>query len=443
MNQLFETDDRPRPNPYYAWYVVAVLTSLYILSFIDRTIIVLLIEPIKRDLGLSDTQISLLYGFAFAVFYTFLGVPIARLADRRSRRVIVAIGVAFWSLMTALCGASKNFVQLFAARVGVGVGEAALSPAAYSMISDYFPPDRRARALSVYTMGVYLGAGTAMLLGSFIIGWMREVPELNLPLVGPIRSWQLMFYAVGLPGLLFALLALTIREPERRESSTGAQNVGLREALAYFVGRWRFYIVFCAGMACIVMYTYSLTAWVPSFLIRSFGWDAARAGRYFGTVLLVFPTIGVLAGGWISSYREQRGDTTINVRMAMISLGGMLVPAAFMTLVDSPFLSLLILALIKIIAGLPLGLAVAALHSVTPNQLRAQSVALYLFTINIIGLGLGPLLVALLTDHVFRDESALRFSMAIVGVGACVIGLLLTRYSVTHYERLRNNVSTH
>ncbi len=430
----------PWPNAAYSWYVVILLMVLYMFSFIDRTIIVLLIEPIKRDLQLSDTHISLLYGFAFAVFYTFLGIPIARLADYRNRRNIIAVGVAIWSVMTALCGVSKTFGQLFAARVGVGVGEAALSPAAYSMISDYFPEEKRAKAMSVYTMGLYLGAGLAVLLGGAVIALVEDVPTVSLPLIGVLYSWQLVFVVVGLPGLLFSLLMFTVKEPLRRGvSAQQTQRESLRTALGYFLQRWRFYIVFCCGMACLVMYSYSLTAWTPSYFIRTFGWDVPTVSLNYGLVLVIFGPAGILTGGWVASRMAARGDPFINVRMAIIAFGALLLPATFMTLVDNAYLSLAILAIVKFLSGLPLGIAVAALHEVTPNRLRAQSAAIYFFLINILGLGLGPLLVALLTDYVFRDEADLRYSLAIVGSGACIAGLLLVSYSFKEFKRLKTS----
>ncbi len=428
----------PWPNSRYAWYVVILLMVLYMFSFIDRTIIVLLIEPIKRDLQLTDTHISLLYGFAFAVFYTFLGIPIARLADYRNRRTIIAVGVAIWSVMTAVCGLSKNFLQLFAARVGVGVGEAALSPAAYSMISDYFPEEKRAKAMSVYTMGLYLGAGMAVLLGGAIIGLVEGMPTISLPLVGTLYSWQLVFVAVGVPGLLLSLLMFTVKEPLRRGvSAQQPQQESLRAALGYFLQRWRFYIVFCCGMACLVMYSYSLTAWTPSYFIRTFGWDIPTVSRNYGLVLIIFGPAGILTGGWVASRLAARGDSFINVRMAIVTFGALLLPATFMTLVDSAYLSLAITASVKFLGGLPLGVAVAALHEVTPNRLRAQAAAIYFFIINILGLGVGPLLVALLTDYVFRNEADLRYSLAIVGFGACIAGLILVSYSFKEFKRLK------
>ncbi|MGI9295671.1 MAG: MFS transporter, partial [Pseudomonadales bacterium] len=246
------------PDPAYAWYVTLLMMVLYMFSFLDRTIIVLLVEPIKRDLHITDTQISLLYGFAFAIFYTFLGIPIARLADYKNRRTIIAFGVLIWSAMTALCGLARNFGHLFAARVGVGVGEAALSPAAYSLIADSFPEEKRAKAMSVYTMGLYLGVGLALVLGGLVIDFFEQAGTVTLPLVGELYSWQLTFVAVGAPGLLFFLLMMTVREPTRKGiAATNDAPIPLRDAMGWFTTRWRFYLSFYAAMAFLTMYSYS------------------------------------------------------------------------------------------------------------------------------------------------------------------------------------------
>ena len=435
------------PSPRRAWSMVSLLTILYIFSFLDRTIIVLLIEPIKADLGLSDTQISLLYGFAFALFYTFLGIPIARLADRRSRRTIIMVGVAIWSVMTAICGITRNFGQLFAARIGVGVGEAALSPAAYSLISDSFPPAERARAMSVYTMGLYLGVGFSLLLGGVVIEWIGATGSIELPIVGEIRAWQVTFIAVGLPGLLLAGLMMTVREPVRQElglaqANTEVDQVSLRDSFEWFAKRWRFYIVFCGAMSCLVLYSYSLTAWTPSFFIRTHDWTSLEVSRYYGLVVLIFGPTGILFGGWWASRRARRGDIVANVRVAVVCFALLVVPAGAMTLLDDPNHTLVLMAVVKFVSGLPLGIAVAAMHEVTPNRLRAQAVGLYMFTINLIGLGFGPTAVALLTDYLFGDPQMLRYSMAIVGSISCFIGLLLTLYAQKHFRKQKTSYAS-
>ena len=202
-------------HPAYAWYVVAVLMLAYVCSFVDRQVLALMVPAVRRDLGISDTQMSLLMGLSFALFYSILGLPIGRLADRSSRRRIIVWGIAVWSVMTALCGAARNYWQLFLARMGVGVGEAALSPPAYSLIADYFPKDRLGTAIGVYSLGIYLGSGLAMMLGGWVTGRVAAAAMWTLPLIGEVRPWQAVFFVIGLPGLLLALWVGTLREPAR------------------------------------------------------------------------------------------------------------------------------------------------------------------------------------------------------------------------------------
>ncbi|MFK8019553.1 MAG: spinster family MFS transporter [Pseudomonadales bacterium] len=431
------------PKPAYAWYMTILLMFLYMFSFLDRTIIVLLIEPIKRDLHLTDTDVSLLYGFAFAVFYTLMGIPIARLADTKNRGKIIAAGVLFWSLMTAFCGLAKNFTMLFAARVGVGVGEATLSPAAYSLISDSFPEEKRAKAMSVYTMGLFMGAGLALLLGGQVIGWVEQIGTVTLPIIGEIYGWQLTFIAVGAPGIVFFLLALALREPPRQGVTAGnTQGVPLKEVMTWFAQRKRFYLSFYLAMAFLTLYSYSLSAWTPSFFIRTHDWTIMQVSQNYGLVYLLFGPAGIFAGGWIASRRAMRGDPVASARMAVISSAGLLIPAATMTMMDSAWSSLGIIAIIKFVSGLPLGVAMAAVHEITPNRLRAQAVAIYLFTVNIIGLGTGPTIVALITDYGFGDPLALRYSLAIVGVIACALALVLSVYAMGQLRLLKQELAS-
>ncbi len=212
--------DPPYPSAKYSWYVVTVLMLAYVFAFLDRQIIALLVDPIKRDIGVTDFQMSLLLGPAFAFFYVTLGIPVGRLADRRSRRTIIGIGIAIWSVMTAACGLAKTFTHLFLARIGVGVGEATLQPCATSVISDYFPREKRGRAISVYSMVLGIGAGLAFVLGGQVVAAVIDGPSIALPLIGEIYNWQIVFLIVGLPGLLVAGLMFTVKEPHRRDRIT-------------------------------------------------------------------------------------------------------------------------------------------------------------------------------------------------------------------------------
>ena len=411
--------DTGYPSAKRAWFAVFVLIILYVFSYIDRTILTLLVGPIRQDLQITDTQVSLLHGLAFALFYTLLGFPIGRLVDSRHRITIISIGVFIWSVMTAACGFAKTFWQLFAVRMGVGVGEAALSPAAYSIISDYFPPQKLSRALSTYVMGSYLGMALAYLIGGGVITALQGLPELHLPLVGPMKAWRLAFLIVGLPGLLLGLLIWTVREPKRRGAlqKGGAQvrSVPLREVLSYMgLHRWTYAAHFLA-FGVLALLINGMALWTPTFLIRVHGWSVGDAGAVYGVMIGIFGGSGVVAGGWFSDHLQKRGVRSACFIAAAVGSGLAIVPTALMPLMHSNVGVLALMAPALFFGSFPFGLAISAIQQITPNQLRGQVSAIYLFFSNLLGIGTGPLLVALVTDYVFRSDAALGYSMSLVG----------------------------
>lgn len=421
------TESQNWPSPRYAWFVVFVLMGLYLFSFVDRMIIALLVTPIKADLGLSDTDVGLLYGLAFALFYTFVGVFIARLADTWNRVHLISIGVLLWGLATAACGLAGSFATLFAARVAVGVGEAALSPAAYSLISDYFPASKRPRAMSVYTMGMYLGVGVALLAGGAVVRMVGESSGLMLPILGPTQPWQLVFFVVGLPGIVFfVLVRLFLREPKRRE--VGTESPDFAAFIRFFRARQSLYLRHYFGFAFLVLYSYSFAAWTPAFLVRAFGMSAGEAGIKLGIIILLTAPAGVFFGSVLAQRMQQKHPADASLRVGFFAAFAAIVPAVAFPLTSSPWLALALLGVTQFIISLPFGVAPAALHEVTPNQFRGQVIAVYLFVINIIGLGLGPLLVGLLNDHVFTQQGGVGHSM--IGMAAFFMplsGLLIIR----------------
>ena len=407
------------PDPAYAWYVVGILFLAYTISFVDRQIMSLLIEPIKRDLEINDTQISLLHGFAFVIFYTTLGIPLGRLADRKNRKAIISAGIFVWSFMTAVCGLAKNFWPLFLARIGVGVGEACLSPAAYSMISDYFPKEKRGVAISLYSMGIFFGAGLAYIAGGLVVQLAAGSHEIILPVVGQVRSWQLTFFIVGIPGLAVVALMATVREPFRRDlmvSGTGSSHISIAETVSYFLGHWKTYVTLIVGFSLMATLSYGFFTWVPSMFIRTFGWTASEIGFAFGCIVMTFGTGGIFFGGYIAEKIRARGAADAYLRVAMFGGIGVTLCGVSATLVPAPELSLLLLCPTVFCLGLPTGTGPAALNFMTPNQMRGQGIAIFYFVLNLMGLGLGPTTVAVFTDYVFRDEMALRYSLAIFSV---------------------------
>lgn len=417
-----------------AWGTLGVLVLAYTVSFVDRTILSLLIPAIQADLAISDTQASLLAGFAFAVFYTVMGIPLGRLADRWHRRNLIGLGITVWCLMTAACGLARNFWQLFFARVGVGVGEAALSPAAYSMIADLFPRHLLGRAIAVYSVGLPVGSGLALLIGGVVIGWVADLPPVVLPGVGTLAPWQLTFLLVGLPGLLVAGLVMLVREPPRRDR-VAEPGTSAAPGLLAFLGRNRRVLLHhFGGLSLLVVVVYGSTAWIPTFFMRSHGWDAADIGLAYGLVFITCGTAGLLAGGQLADYWWRRGRLDGHLRVVLLSVAGMTPCFAAMALVPSPAVALGLLAAATFLSSLHGGVAGAALQLFTPNELRGQMTAVYFFIANLVGLGLGPTAVALITDVVFADQQAIGASIAWLALTAGPLSVVLLATGLRHYR---------
>ena len=429
----------PWPRPAYSWYVVAILLLAYTLSFVDRMILSLLVAPIRAALDISDTQVSLLIGLAFALFYTLLGLPLAWIADRYNRRNLIVAGIAVWSVMTAGCGFAGSYASLFAARMGVGVGEATLSPAAYSMLSDYFPRDRLARAMAVYSIGVPLGSGVAMILGSFVVQAVLSAPTVDVPFYGPMDAWRLIFVWVAAPGILVALLMLTVREPLRRGRRAaammpGASAAGAPGLVAHIGGQRAALGALFGGMSLIGLVMYGAIAWIPTFFARSYGMDVAQAGLWFGVIMAVGGAVGLIAGGALADrlFAKGVGDAHLRVMRLSILLGGP--PLTAMALMPDPALAFAMLALAFPCLTMH-GVGGVALQLITPNEYRARMTAIYFFVVNLVGLGFGPMLIALLTDNLFQDESALRYSIAIVTAAALPLAAIILTWGFKGYAR--------
>ncbi|TAF65831.1 MAG: MFS transporter [Cytophagales bacterium] len=425
-------ENTQKPSLRYAWYVVFILMLAYVSSFVDRQILSLLVKPIKRDMHLSDTEMSLLMGLSFAIFYTLLGIPIGRWADRGNRRQIIMLGIAVWSVMTALCGITKNYFQLFLARVGVGVGEAALTPAAYSMISDYFPKEKLAFALSVYSMGIYIGSGLALMVAGLAFQLASVQTTWELPLVGSIYPWQMVFFIIGLPGLLISLLIFTIREPIRTQkrmikTESGesiAAQVSLKEVLTYINANRQSFLGISLGLACTSLAGYATSAWYPTVLQRVFGWSEVASGFSYGLMVAVFATTGAGVGGSLADKFKKKGNPNANIRICMIAATGVVLSAPLFLLMPTGALSVAFVGLPSFFTGFPIGAAAAAIQEMMPNQMRALASAIYFFILNIIAISLGPMFTALLTDYWFANENMVHYSLLIVAIFANIAALI-------------------
>ncbi|MEM9530914.1 MAG: MFS transporter [Pseudomonadota bacterium] len=422
-----QTADAGYPARGYAWYVVSLLIVAYIVAFIDRGILALLVNPIKAQLGLTDVQMSWLMGPAFGIFYATLGIPIAIIADRRSRRNIIVIGVALWSLATAACGLAWSYASLFVARMMVGVGEATLTPCAYSIIPDYFPRKAALRAVGLYTIGQSIGAGLAFLAGGQVIILVSRSASVAWPIVGPLQPWQMVFVILGVLGLALAAVMLTIREPTRRGFATeaagsGRKTVPLAATVAFLTSRWRAFAGIFIGNSVVTTIGYSYF-WLPTVFERTWQLDAAQTGVYYGLVLAIGGPLGVITGSRLAETLYARGRSEAPYLVFAASILGTLPFAVWLPLASSAAVA--IIALIPVIFGLAVASATssAALVHIAPAEFRAQISALYLLVISLAGLFLGPPSVAALTDYVFQDESMIRYSLLIVTCGIGPIGL--------------------
>lgn len=395
-------------NSRRAWWTVAVLTVAYTFAFIDRQVINLLVAPIRRDLAISDTQMSLLMGLSFAVFYTSFGVLIGRFADRASRRALAAGGFVLWSAMTAACGLATSYEELLLARIGVGIGEAALSPAAYSMLADLFPRERRSTALGVYSSGIYVGSGLATFLG----GSLRTAGQgdpVALPLLGVVAPWQAVFVVLGVAGMAAAALFLFVREPAR---SAPPERQPWRALAGHYRENARSLWTHHAGFALLSLAGYATAAWIPALLERNRGWSPAQIAQVYGPILAIAGISGVIAGGRIADRLKRRGTPDANLRVG-IAAALLCAPLGLaFPLASDPILCAVLLAAFTLASSLPWGVAAAALADSVPDRLRGQVSAVYLFAINAIGLGLGPTMIALFTDRVFGRDDALYLSLA-------------------------------
>ena len=422
-------------NHTYAWYVVVVLMIAYTVSFIDRQILSLMVGPIRADLNISDSGFGLLSGFAFALFYTIMGIPLGRYADNHSRSKLIIVGIFFWSLMTAACGLARNFWQLFLARMGVGVGEAALSPAAYSIIADYFPKELLGRALSLYGTGIYLGVGLAFIVGGYVVEIVSSAPPVTLALIGTLQPWQTVFFIVGLPGILVALLALTIREPSRSGISRTSEQVPFSIVIKFLLQRWQTFVPYILGISFISIYTYGVLTWFPEFIRRTYHWSMGDIGLYAGSIILIFGTTGTFAGGVVADWLMRKGYQDAHLR-AVLTGSVCLAPFAIcFPLMPSVEAALILFAGHIFFAGYHYGIIPSGLQIVTPNRMRGQVSAIYLFINNIIGLGIGPLLIGLFTDYVYRSDAKIYLSLSSTAALSVPVAIALFAYGLKHYRQ--------
>jgi len=422
----------------YAWYIMGLLTAASIISNIDRQILALMIGPVRRDLGITDVQVSLLLGLAFSLLFTLTTLPVARLADRSSRKVIIGAGVCFWSAMTACCGIAQNYVQLFLARMGVGVGEATLGPASYSLMSDLFSEARLPIAAGLFQCSTFVGGGLAYILGGVLVGYLDTIPDISVPLLGELRSWQLTFIIVGLPGILIGLSIAFIREPERRgrvhAESEEQAPFPLKDIWKFMMQRWQFFSLHFLGYLLMATQGFALFAWGAEYFIRAHDFERIDAGLWFGVIALVIGIAGSLSGGLFSSLLIKRGKLDGMMRLGMYKCIFIVPFAVFFGFTDSSTLALVALIPVVYLMALTPGLGAAIVQAVAPNEIKAQMVAVYGVVVSFLSYLIAPLMVAMMTQYVFGRDDAVGYSLGTLTAVVYPLAAVSLGAGLAHYR---------
>jgi MFS family permease len=431
MSQAVESVELPAGHvPYPAravgWYATIMLAFLYWLSVLDRFIISLLVDPIKKDLGLTDVQFGLLHGFAFALTFAIFGLLAGRLADRLSRRWVIFAGVSIWSLSTAACGLAQNFWHLLVARVGVGAGEATLNPCATSMLTDLFPRERLTKAMAVYAMGSTVGMGTALMFGGWIVELVSHTGTMVIPIVGEVPSWQAVFFIVGIPGALLSLMIFTVPEPVRRgqRAADSGKRQSYRELLKFINSRRRFFICHYAGFAFASAIIAGSGGWYAVHMSRAFGWSPSRIGLALGLTIAGAGVLGKIICGTVVDSMYRRGIRDAQIRWYACCLAAA-TPIGIIAMTSSnPWVFVFGLGgFLMLLSPLP-ACASTALNLVTPNELRGAGIAFFGAVAGIIGGGSGPVLIAAAAQNIFSGDAAIGLGMALVLGVCCPLGAL-------------------
>lgn len=413
------------PPRSYAWYILALLTLAYALAILDRVSIALLIEPLQQALQIDDTQFGLLQGMAFSVVYSVLGLPLGMLADRWRRVPMLLGGLTLWSLATIGCSLATTFHQLFAARMLVGVGEAALVPVATSLIADYFAPALRPKAYGLFVTGSSLGTAAAMALGGLFLDWADDL-VVGLPsLFGGMQTWQVVFFLCGAPGLVLALILLvTAREPARQGALRKVEPISLKPVIKLFASRPGAYALFMLGSVLNLVCVYAIVGWFPALFIRVHGWGAAETGKILGTWGLPVSIFAAVNSGWVIAWLARRGYRDAPVLCAMGCSASLIVFGTFACLAPSAELALAGYLLNALFLNWNTSALYSGFAQITPNALRAQVMALQTIASGLVALTAGNFIVGYLTDTVFTGSDGIAWSLASVFFG-CGMGALL------------------
>ncbi|MEM6683778.1 MAG: MFS transporter [Pseudomonadota bacterium] len=439
VSQSFRSASQGYPSSGYAWTVVAILSFAGVVSYVDRTIMNLLVGPIRADLGISDTQFSLLQGIAFSFFYALLAIPLARLSDTGNRKLVIIAGVVCWTLATFASGLAASFAMLFAARMFIGVGEATLTPGGYSILGDYFPKEKLSAAVSVFTASSFLGSGIALILGGPLIAYLLAKGPQTLPVLGTLQPWQMTFILVSLPSVLVLTFLIFMKEPVRQAGASEARQTmeaaSFADFWAFLQSKARVILSIYFGLSVLAAVLYGVTSWGAEFLMRTYGWDPAKVGLIFGPMIAVFGYSGLASGGFVCNRLIERGMTDANLRLPIISSMCCMPFAIAFGIMPNDTLSLICLAPTLFFGAMPFGIGTAALPLISPNRMRAQMVAGYLFIANLLSYGLGPTAIAAFSDTL-GGGTALGKSFSVILPALLITGSAILMLGLKPYRAL-------
>jgi MFS family permease len=422
---------QPWPSPARAWYGVGVFALMLMIVFMNGGVLNLLVDMIKRDLHLTDTQVSFIIGFSSACA-AFLSLPVSRLIDTLSRKLIIGTGLVIVSLATLASGLAHGFAQLFVARLLGGAGASGNGPATFSILADYFPPAKLPKAISVMNIGFVYGGAASQVFGGLLIALVLGLPAVTLPIFGTLHAWQIVFLFIAIPEVLLAILVLaTVHEPPRRgvragaaPGTPGSKAVPVREVFRFLFANRKAFGPMFLGLAVSTLALGTL-AWVPAFYMRTYGWTPAQYGVTQGIITMIISPIGLIGGGLLAEWLAKKGYDDANLRVVFISMVAHTPFAVLYPLMPTPTLALAVAAVNTTLIGAAAGPQNAALQVIVPNEMRGQITALFLFIFSLIGLGLGPTVVALLTDYVFGADSMVRYSILTVNATVGVLGSII------------------
>ena len=430
------------PSRRVGYSAVAVMTLAQVFAFIDRQIPAMLVEPIKQDFNLNDSQIALLGGAAFSIFYAIMALPIGYAVDRYKRVNVLGTGIFVWSLMTTLAGLANSFGRLFGARIGVAVGEAVMAPVSVSLVSDYFPQNKQGKPMGVITAGVYLGIGATLIGGGYLIDYLTDIGGITIPGIGYFKPWQATFLLVGIPGILISIAAFMLHEPKRLGLSKMQDNLKPINIFSHLKTNKTTLFPMFGGLIFMALIFYSFTFWAPSMMVRTYGLSLTEVGFTLGIITIIASILGTISSGTVVDYLRSRGHSDAPIRTGMYACIFATPAICLAPIVDSLFLTwaLIGIYLFFISSFAPIGLL--AVSGISGNEVKGQMAAVHAFLMMAFGLSLGPQITAFFTDFVLMDESKLGYAMALTGALVLPVAAIFFIISSSSYQKAYEELSS-